>query len=118
MQRTVAPVRKSCILQNLEPEFSAAYSHLVHRAVSLADRPYQAEIPDRSPAGLQIPLKYTHTLAATRGVISVGQAEDSRTDDGDVRSLFHPITGNGDSHGRITERLLDCDNSLIFLLDF
>src|SRR5262245_9177477 len=112
MQGTVRPIRKSSLLQNLKPERSAAYRQLVHGPVTLTDRPYQAEISDRSFARLQIAFKNNHTLSEARCVIGVRQAENSRTNDGDVCSLFHPITGIGALHRRITEGLLECKNEL------
>jgi hypothetical protein len=58
------------------------FSHFPRR---LADGPDHAEIADRSALGALATLNYHHTKASASKVVGVGEANDSGSDDGDIK---------------------------------
>src|SRR5215471_203358 len=89
MKRPLRRIRKSSFLQNLEPELPAAQSQLVHCPVRLSDRPDHSKISDRCAQGLRVSFEYHDSLASAGGREGVCESENSGSDDGDVRFVFH-----------------------------
>ena len=61
------------------------------RAALLAGDGDEAEIADRGPGRARLPLDHHHPLAQARGRQGVGQAHDSRTDDGQIEGSWHGL---------------------------